>query len=107
MAYDHITKDLCSKARDDCQAAIERTAALSGDIEDRMMIGIWAAGGCLAAASGYVAALVERDTGARPNPAEAVDALWEMIRPVVLSSSGGSRAPFEALLAQTKEAARG
>lgn len=107
MAYDHITKDLCSKAREECRAAVERTAALTGDIDDRMMIAIWAAGGSLAAASGYVAALVERDAGERPDPAAAVDALWEMIRPVVLSSSGGSRAPFEALVAQTKDAARG
>ncbi len=105
MAYDQITKDLCRKAQADCHDAVERTALLLPAPDDRMMVAIYAAAGCLAAAAGYVAALVERDTGFRPDPDEATDALWDMIRPLVLSTSGGSRAPFEALLDRVKGAA--
>ncbi|MGW8134214.1 hypothetical protein ACWGNZ_01055 [Sphingomonas zeae] len=107
MAYDQLTRDLCRKAQEDCRAAIERTATLLPAPDDRMMIAIAASAGCLAAGAGYVTALVERETGSKADPSEAIDALWEMIRPLILSTAGGSRAPFEALLAKTKEAARG
>lgn len=98
MAYDQITKDLCRKAQADCHASVDRTANLLPDPADRMIVAISASAGCLAASAGYVAALVARDTGQKPDPAEAVDALWEMIRPLILTIAGGDDAPFQALL---------
>ncbi len=103
MSYDHVTKDLCRKAQADCHDTIQRVGSLLADPADRMMVAISASAGSLAAAAGYVAALVERDTGERPCPEAATDALWDMIRPLILSTSGGDRAPFEALLAATQE----
>jgi len=98
MSYDQITKDLCRKAQDDCHAAVARTAGLLADPADQMMVAISASAGCLASAAGYVAALTKNATGKDVDPAAATDALWEMIRPLILATSGGSRAPFEALL---------
>jgi hypothetical protein len=102
MSYDIITKDLCRKAQEDCHAAVERTATLLEDPADRMMVAISASAGSLAAAAGYVAALTKNATGKDVEPAAAVDALWEMIRPLILTTAGGDRAPFERLLAESR-----
>jgi hypothetical protein len=98
MAYDQITKDLCSKAQDDCLAAVERSSQFLDDPADRMMVAVSASAGCFAAASGYISAMVKAQTGEFAEPAAAIDALWEMIRPIVLKSSGGDDAPYLALL---------
>ena len=99
MSYDQITKDLCRKAQDDCHAAVTRTASLLVDPTDKMFVAISATAGCFASAAGYVAAITRHSTGKEVNPAAATDALWEIMRPIILGASGGDRAPLEALLA--------
>lgn len=106
MAYDQITQYLCQKAAEDVRATVERTGAFLDDPVDQMMVAIFASTGCLGAAAGYCAALVEQDTGEKPEPEAVVDAVWDMIRPGLLSASGGSRAPFNALLARVSAGAK-
>jgi hypothetical protein len=96
---EQILRDLCRKTGHDCEAAVSRTAGLATEPSDQMMIAIWAAAGPLGAAAGYVAALTEQATGSRPGPENTADALWEMLRPLVLKTSGGSDKPFLDLLA--------
>ena len=103
MSYDHIVKDLCRKAAADVSDRITLTTSLLSDPADRMMVAIFAAGSCLANASAHIITLTEIETGNRPDIEAAIDALWEMVRPVVVSSSGGSRDAFEALIARTKD----
>lgn len=99
MAYDQITKDLCRKAQQDVTATVNRTATLLVEPADRMMVAIYASAGSLASATAYVMALTEKTTGERPTPDAALDVLWEMIRPLLLTTAGGDDAPFQALLA--------
>jgi len=100
MSYDQITRDLCRKAAEDVRAVVERTGSLLADPADQMMIATYASSGCIGTAIGYLTALVERDTGERPDPEAALNALWEMIRPSALGAAGGSDKPFRDLLAK-------
>ena len=100
MSYDGITRDLCRKAQADVHAAVERICALLDDPADMMLVAISASAGSLASATGFVVALTERSTGEHVEREEAIDALWETLRPLLLKSSGGDAGPFHELLAK-------
>lgn len=93
----HITDDLAHKASDDTAAAIRRVWQFAETHFDQMHMATMAAASALA----YSAAAMNAHLGEGHSPDEVSDAMWEILRPMVLRALG-SGTQFEALLARTK-----
>lgn len=92
-APDHILTDLARKAADDVSAAIRRTAALVNDPRDLLYIALAGTAAASGLASGF-AQMCAPDA----DPEESVDALWAVLRPMIVLVAGGGSADFRELL---------
>lgn len=96
---DEILIDLARKAAGDAEAAVRRTASLLNTPQDLFYIALSATASCAGAATGYA-----QLCAGNADPEEAVDALWSVLRPMVLMVAGGGSADFRALLRQAPKA---
>jgi len=95
-----IVRDLAHKASDDTQAAIRRAWQFARSPFDMMEMATMSSACALA----YAAASMNAHLGAGHSAEEVTDALWQLLRPMVLKTLGGSDADFKALLAQVEAA---
>ncbi len=89
-----IVRDLAHKASDDTQAAIRRAFQFAKSPFDMMEMASMAAACALA----YSAASMKAHLGDDHTPEEVTDAMWQLLRPMVLKNLGGGDAEFRALL---------
>lgn len=89
-----IVSDLADKASDDTTEAIRRAFQFAETPFDMMEMATMASASALA----YSAAAMNAHLGAGHSPEEVTDALWQILRPMVLKNLGGGDGEFRALL---------
>lgn len=87
MTPDYIIKDIGRKLADDIFAATRRNFMLVDDPRAAFIVGTYGAASAIAAACAALAAWTDE-----PDPAKLADALWDTLRPMVISAAQSFKA---------------
>lgn len=96
-APDHIVSDLARKVGDEVASRIKLTASLLSDPSEQLAVALMAAGSAIGWAAGF-ADIKLRTKGDNMSPDEAVDLMWNLLRPIALTTMGGDDADLRELL---------